>query len=152
MHCYFEAHANIYTGINEMLLQSCDGIIRVFPAAEQGMNAAFELYAAGGFRVVSEMVRGEILYVSVTASVQSDCRLENPWEQEEPIRIISQDCEIPFEEMEGVVKFHMEADEICVIERCNRPLCCYYQNEITGKENTGVKQFKGNQLGCDQEF
>lgn len=152
LHCYFEAHANIYTGINEMLLQSCDGIIRVFPAAEQGMNAAFELYAAGGFRVVSEMVRGEILYVSVTASVQSDCRLENPWEQEEPIRIISQDCEIPFEEMEGVVKFHMEADEICVIERCNRPLCCYYQNEITGKENTGVKQFKGNQLGCDQEF
>lgn len=150
LHNYFEAHANIYTGINEMLLQSHDGILRVFPAVKRGMSAVFELYAVGGVKVISEMYKGEILYIALEGIGETVCKVENPWNDR--ARIMEDDKEITYEEAGRILRFPVQAGKKYLIERCERSVRGFYINEITGKENLFPKFFRGNSIGKEQEL
>ncbi len=68
--------------INEMLLQSYDGTIRVFPSVPSAWNVRFDLAAAGGFRVSAEQKSGEILFVSLESRLGGPCRIRHPWPAE----------------------------------------------------------------------
>ena len=65
--------------INEMLLQSYDGIIRVCPAVPAEWNVRFDLAAAGGFRIRAEQKDGRVLFVSVASRLGGRCRILHPW-------------------------------------------------------------------------
>lgn len=66
--------------VNEMLLQSQLGDIRVFPALPAHQNAAFDgLLARGGVEVSSKRENGEILFVKLCARADTTARLCNPW-------------------------------------------------------------------------
>ena len=68
--------------ISELLLQSADDIIRVFPAWPDKKNARFsELRAKGGFLVSSEIKEGRIIYVKITATADQLLRLLDPFNQ-----------------------------------------------------------------------
>ena len=70
--------------INEMLLQSHDGIIRVFPALPQNWHdVAFRLRAVGAFLVTGEVRRGEIQPFVVESLAGSECEIESPWAGQE---------------------------------------------------------------------
>ena len=75
----------IYSGIastmNEMLLQSHDGIIRVAPAADRRRHSRFTLHAVGGFVVSAEIERGEVLWVAIRSARGETCRLQSPWQR-----------------------------------------------------------------------
>ena len=64
----------------ETLLQSHEGVIRLFPAVKAGTSERFTLHAVGGFTVSAERKNGVVLW----AAVRSDCGgtlvLEKPWE------------------------------------------------------------------------
>jgi hypothetical protein len=65
--------------INEGLMQSVDGIIRVFPSWDS-TDAKFEnLRAVGAFLVSSEKKDGEIINVTVLSEKGGLCRVINPW-------------------------------------------------------------------------
>ena len=66
--------------VNESLLQSYDGIIRVFPAVSAG-PAAFTLHAEGGF-VVSSQSRenGSPLWIDILSKVGKEIVIVNPWD------------------------------------------------------------------------
>lgn len=70
--------------INEMLLQSNEGKIRVFPATPKGWAPAFKLAARGAFIVSSEkMEDGTIPAICVESIKGNVCKIVNPWINEE---------------------------------------------------------------------
>ena len=69
----------VSSAINEMLLQSHEGAIRVCPAVPTDWDVRFDLAAAGGFRVSAERVKGEIVFVAVESRLGGTCRMVCPW-------------------------------------------------------------------------
>jgi glycosyl hydrolase family 95 len=78
-----EASADYLTMITETLIQSHNGIIRLFPAWMKDKDAKFEnLVAEGDIKVSSEIKKGEVCFVNLTKG--KNCRsnsvkLKSPW-------------------------------------------------------------------------
>jgi hypothetical protein len=66
--------------INEMMLQSNGGTIRLFPALNPYFQAEFHtLRTVGGFLVSAEYDRGFVMWVLVDPTVDGECRIRAPW-------------------------------------------------------------------------
>lgn len=88
-HPYLEGSGIMATGVNEMLLQSHGGLIRVFPAVPDRWSTQFKLRAEGSFLVASEH-RGRvgIPYIAIKAvgGKKRLCRIAVPWKVGAEIR------------------------------------------------------------------
>ncbi len=80
-----EAMPIVSCAINEMLLQSYDGTIRVCPAVPPGWKVRFSLAATGGFNVAAEKADEKILWVAVESRLGGLYRVVHPWPGEEMI-------------------------------------------------------------------
>ena len=80
-HMSMEAMSVLATAMNEALLQSYDGTIRVFPAFNGHKTARFTLHAQGGFVVSSEIKSGNIAWIAIKSLYGNTCRLELPWNE-----------------------------------------------------------------------
>ena len=72
-----ESSAYLFS-VNEMLLQSHDGIIRIFPAVPEciGPDCAFRNFLAeGAFTVSARRVNGKTDKIVVTSQMRAECRL-----------------------------------------------------------------------------
>lgn len=78
-HMGMECSSVISCALNESLLQSHEGVIRVFPAVKAGASAKFTLHARGGFRVSSEMKDGAILWIAIESLHGNMLDIANPW-------------------------------------------------------------------------
>lgn len=66
--------------VNEMLLQSNEGKIRIFPAVPNGWQVAFTLLSRGSFLVSSELQQdGIIPGVFIESQKGGKCSVVNPW-------------------------------------------------------------------------
>jgi alpha-L-fucosidase 2 len=66
--------------INEMLLQSYEGVIRIFPNWNHTKNARFnKLRAYGAFVVSSSLQNGRVEFVNLLSEKGRPCVMENPW-------------------------------------------------------------------------
>lgn len=77
-----EAMPIVACAINEMLLQSYDGSLRICPSVPGAWDVRFDLAAAGGFRVSAERRGGRILFVAIESRLGGPCRLVHPWPAE----------------------------------------------------------------------
>jgi hypothetical protein len=80
-HMSMEAMSVLATAMNESMLQSQDGIIRLFPAFDPNKNGRFTLHAQGGFVISSEIKSGKIVWIALKSIHGADCKLELPWEK-----------------------------------------------------------------------
>jgi hypothetical protein len=79
-----ETFSAVPSCINEMLMQSYEGIIRLFPTWPVGENAKFyNLRAYGAFLVSSELKDKQIDYVQVISEKGRVLRIVNPWKSSE---------------------------------------------------------------------
>lgn len=78
-HMALESSGVLAAGINEMLLQSHEGILRVFPAVLRESEAGFTLLARGGFLVSAWQSKGRVEWVHLESQRGGECRLESPW-------------------------------------------------------------------------
>ena len=78
-HMSMEAMSVMATAMNESLLQSQEGIIRLFPAFDLSKDGRFTLHAQGGFIVSSEIKSGKIAWVAIKSINGNECKLELPW-------------------------------------------------------------------------
>jgi hypothetical protein len=70
-------------GVTEMLLQSHEGVIRLFPCWPRELDARFgTLRTVGAFLVSAELKGGIISGVKITSKKGGDCTLVNPWPEE----------------------------------------------------------------------
>ncbi|MEN6607567.1 MAG: glycoside hydrolase family 95-like protein [Bryobacteraceae bacterium] len=83
-----EAMPIVSCAVNEMLLQSHDEAIRVFPAVPADWEVRFDLAAAGGFRVSAERIKGKTLWVAIESRLGGECRLVHPWPSEHSITCV----------------------------------------------------------------
>lgn len=150
LHMYFEAQGEIFTSVNEMLLQSTEGIIRVFPGVPDNYSAVFCIRAFGGHEVMSEMKNGEIRYIAIKAGVFGKIFVINPFES--GLRISCNQQELEWENKNGCIAFESEKGKIYVLESCEAPLGQYYQNYLEKKANHSPKFFRGNQIGSERMF
>jgi alpha-L-fucosidase 2 len=66
--------------VNEMLLQSYEGVIRIFPNWNHTKNAGFsKLRAYGAFVISSRLHNGRIEFVTLLSEKGRTCVMENPW-------------------------------------------------------------------------
>lgn len=87
MGIWFENFA-LPTVINECLMQSYNGIIRLFPNWDKQKAASFTtLRAVGAFLVSANCKDGKITTVAIKSEKGSDCKLINPWDNR-PVQVL----------------------------------------------------------------
>jgi len=69
----------VAVAVNEMLLQSHEGLIRLCPAVPDDWDVAFTLGARGGFAVSAQKSPGRLDWVAVESRLGGELVLENPW-------------------------------------------------------------------------
>jgi alpha-L-fucosidase 2 len=75
-----ETLAAVPLTINEMLLQSYEGVLRIFPNWNYARDASFDrLRAYGAFVVSSRLKNRQIEYVLIISEKGRTCTMENPW-------------------------------------------------------------------------
>ena len=75
-----ESASTIPATINEMMLQSFSGVIRLFPDWPRGQSASFgQLRAYGAFLVSSDFKGGRVGSLTILSKKGKECVLENPW-------------------------------------------------------------------------
>ena len=110
-----EPISNYATTVNEMLLQSNEGKIRVFPAIpsnwKDSTDVAFTLRARGAFMVSSYMNKqGVIKQVGIKSLKGNNCQLQNPWPGEK-VAVYSNNKLVKIKKQAGdVISFDTKAD------------------------------------------
>lgn len=75
-----ETLAAVPLTINEMLMQSYEGVVRLFPNWMKSRDASFsKLRAYGAFLVSASLKDGEVSDVELLSEKGRPCRIENPW-------------------------------------------------------------------------
>ena len=105
--------------ISEMLLQSYDGKIRLFPAVPDGMSARFtSLRTVGAFLIASDIDQGHVQFVRIKSLRGQPCIVYDPWPGQ---RIVGQDLtsgkSLDLRESEGEIRFVTIAGHEYLLER-----------------------------------
>lgn len=116
--CKYEFSGNLITALNETMLQSYDGVIRVFPAVclgERGSVAKFRLHASGGFVVESEFdfQAFQAKFVKIVSEHGKECRIFNPYGAGNTVLIEA--GEKVFESRDEVIRFKTECGGVYVL-------------------------------------
>ena len=100
--------------VNEMLMQSHEGVIRLFPCWNKKSNASFEnLRADGAFLVSAENKNGNLTSLKIRSLRGRNCNVEYA----DIKRIISEadSKEIPFKKNGNTVSFETQADTVYIL-------------------------------------
>jgi len=135
--------------INESLLQSYDGKIRVFPALPDDENGAFSLRAVGAFVVTSEAEKGEVKYIAIESLAGRPCTVVNPWTQPVVVEELKGARNRLLLESEGddELGFETAAGGVYLMHPASRPLSVYRFREFGGERNEGPKRGYGRVIG-----
>lgn len=120
-----EAMSEYATTVNEMLLQSNEGKIRIFPAIpaawKDSSEVAFTLLARGAFLVSSLMRTGAIAAVNIRSQLGNRCTLMNPWPGRS-IQVMANGKKVKWTEHEhNVIDFATKANTEYVISLAGKP-------------------------------
>ncbi len=155
-HFDYEAIPIDSCAINEMLLQSHDGIIRLCPAVPAGWSPRFKLAAVGGFVVHAEAVNGALAWAVIESRLGSPCRLVNPWPQQVPCCVelsgdgtvaVSIDLDIREEGHDILVHFATTAGRRYLLTRDDRALEHWQVQSAAFSRNTQPKTLGNARLG-----
>jgi hypothetical protein len=126
--------------MNESLLQSHDGKIRVFPALPKdgSLVTRFTLAARGGFLVTSEREGGDIKYVGLKSRLGKMATVVNPWGAA-MAQVRKVGGATLMTSSGETLTFPTEAGGLYVVERVSKPLSGYTFAFITGTPNQGQK-------------
>lgn len=82
-HGYYLAESWAFAGLTaELLLQSVDDVVRVFPAWPKDQDACFvDLRAQGGFLVSADQKGGEIVKIQINSTVGGMMNVLSPWKE-----------------------------------------------------------------------
>ena len=78
-HTSMEAMSVLATAMNEALLQSYEGAIRIAPAFPANKFGRFTLHAEGGFIVSGEIKSGAVQWIAIKSTLGDLCRIDVPW-------------------------------------------------------------------------
>jgi hypothetical protein len=110
------------TALQEILLQSHGGVIRVVPALSILWSGIFQLRAERGFLVAADVHKGRPRLVEIRSLFGHSCRIENPFDGK---CIVRRGMSVICEAEPGVFEFETEADGVYLIESAAKPVATY---------------------------
>jgi alpha-L-fucosidase 2 len=148
IHMSIEALPLLQLAIDEMLLQSYSGTLRVFPAVTAGWAGRFRLHAVGRFIVSAERAEGTTRYVIIESKGGEPCRVANPWSGA-PVALYEQsDGWAPATTLTGeIIDFPTIADHVYLLLPVGRDPASLTPITITGTANQGAKTLGTARLG-----
>lgn len=150
--CGMEPINILGTAINEMLLQSHEGKIRIFPALPKNKSMAFTLMARGGFKVSSYISKdGEIPGIEIESINGNVCLLQNPWNAGNINIINSKGKSVKYTTLKNnIISFPTSKGETYTINNSSiLPDFCFSFKSIP---NNSVKKYKEATLGKERTF
>jgi len=102
--------------LNEMLLQSHDGLVRVLPAVPADWSGAFQLRAEGGFLVAVNFAQGKPGAIEIHSLRGAPCALANPWGTACVVRDEGETVPVTGE---GTIRFETGAGKTYTVEPCD---------------------------------
>ncbi len=134
--------------MNEMLLQSYDDVIRVFPAvpSDKAFKGAFTLLASGGFLVSSEYADQAVQYIGLLSQKGGKATLKCPWEAESVLV-----NGVKTAVADGRIAIETVAGENYLIQPLADEGVSYQTVAYTATANNGTKQAFEQKLGYDGE-
>ncbi len=118
--------------LNEILLQSHGGIIRILPAVAKDWSGTFQLRAEGGFLVGVDFENGSARIIEIRSLLGNPCTVANPWggpcsvRKQGAIILVSDD---PF------LHFTTDIGAVYVLEPNKVPLSVYRSIPIRDEAN-----------------
>lgn len=106
-------------GVNEVLMQSHQGRIRLLPAASKTWSGVFRLRAEGGFLVAADFAEGKVRLAEVQSLLGKKCRIQNPWSEACIVRAADR---VVFRSEAPLLEFATEAGAVYRLEPAARPL------------------------------
>ncbi|MEO8658965.1 MAG: glycoside hydrolase family 95-like protein, partial [Bryobacteraceae bacterium] len=101
--------------LNECMLQSCAGVIRLFPNTENLGHASFrDLRAAGAFLVSAVWDGKAVSAVTIKSEKGAPARLAKPWPT---LAVESGGKGVPFKELDGIVEFATQPGAVYAIRQ-----------------------------------
>jgi hypothetical protein len=138
--------------INEMLLQSHEGAIRVSPAVPPSWHVRFELAAQGGFLVSAEHRDGKVLFVAITSHVGGPCRLVHPWPAGRTASVVSQGAQVPPRRTGEILEWDTRAGDRYIIVPDERMLDRWKIVPVSPARRQAPSKLKRAILGRDRLF
>lgn len=151
--CGMEPLSNMSTALSEMLIQSHEKKIRVFPAVTDDWEGAFVLRSRGAFIVSSSVKKNhKVEFIGIKSLNGNICKIQSPWPNNLiEITDIETQKKISFKISEdGVLSFKTSVNGRYLI--INRGDCFVEDNIYTAKKNMEPKVFKEAILGSRRDF
>ncbi|MCU0981438.1 MAG: discoidin domain-containing protein, partial [Pirellulaceae bacterium] len=139
---YFDSPGVNNQAIQEMALQTHDGVLRIAPAWPARWQAQFRLLARGGFMVTAELDRGQVRYALIESQRGGCCTLANPWPDTALVACSSREV---LRSNERLLTFETQAGKSYRLERASAPLSAMPFARLSPKANAGPK-FIGSRL------
>jgi hypothetical protein len=133
--------------VQEMLMASFDGVVRVFPAYKQ--DATFGLHAVGGFFVTARQSGGNVEYVRVESRHGNPFTISSPWRdgavdvREEGGRVV------PFRRGKDRLIFATNADMAYLLKPAGATIS---PARLTDVPRDGAREFGRARLGKARDF
>lgn len=140
--------------INEMLLQSYSGTIRVFPAVPADWEGTFRLHAVGRFIVSAARQAGRARYVVVESQGGEPCRLASPWADHAAVLYCH--AEVGWRRLADlageVLSFETESGQIYLVLPNDETPGNLGHTAVTGEPNQRAKTLGQARLGLQRGF
>ena len=105
-------------GVNEVLLQSHNRLVRVLPAVSKNWSGSFRLRAEGGFLVTADFSGGSPRWVEVKSLLGKKCSIENPWHDTCIVRVADR---VMLRSNATVIEFETAPGEVFLVENAAHP-------------------------------
>ena len=156
-----EAVSIACTTLNEMLLQSHEGFIRLLPAIPQNWDGSFQLAAENGFLVHIQFSGGRVEWVEFDSLRGNPCCIVHPWESGSVfIAAIDEneqitECipyQIVIQKPDVLIKFNTAAGERYLISKESDILSHWVVKPEKFTSNMNIKTMETAQLGLPRMY
>ncbi len=150
MHPYLETMGHILAAVNDSLLDSRDGKIRVFPCEQPDGLIAFKLLARGGCVITSEK-NDDVRYIVLEAVHAGDFTVVIPWKSQ--TCIYRNGKAVRYTDSTEELTVTLECGERCILCPRSRRLevmyNSYFEDDVI---NNAVKHNGRAQLGMERRY
>lgn len=141
---FIESGSGFITAINEMLLQSHDGIIRVFPAIPKVWTFVRfkDLRTVGAFLVSSEYNLGNIGWILIKSTNGGMCKVLNPWKDKIKVLRVGENEELS--SSNEVISFMTEVNSEYLLIPESRSAIGYQKEIVKGLRKASPRYYEYN--------
>ena len=118
--------------LQEILLQSHGGIIRIAPAVGAAWSGVFRLRGEGGFLVTADVDGGVVRLAEVKSLLGGVCTIANPWPGE---CVVRQESDLLLRSGERTLAFPTRRGGTYLLENADCPLAAYRPEALSDARN-----------------